>query len=62
MLNEFNYMPEKESPNALFLFFVLQYQKRFTNEERVEFWRTIKEDYCQFCGNNNPTCQCNNDE
>jgi len=38
------------------------YQEKLSNEERVEFWDALKEDYCRFCGANNPTCQCNNDE
>lgn len=53
---------EKYLRHASFLYSVKKYQEKLSNEERVEFWDALKEDYCRFCGANNPTCQCNNDE
>lgn len=53
---------EKFLRDAAFIYSVKSYQKTFSNQARVEFWKSLTEDYCPACGDDNPDCHCSNDE
>lgn len=38
------------------------YLKSHTDQERVEFFKAMTEDYCEHCGCKDPHCPCWNDE
>jgi len=45
-----------------FVQLILDYQKELSDDERKEFWSTLKEEYCVHCGGEGRGCQCWNDE